>query len=138
VLPLATATVAVSPAIICANSSATITFTGTPNATITYTINSGASQTVVLNGAGTATVVNTYPTTAIVDIINVASATTPSCDNNQVSSATITVLPLPDATVAFTPATICANTSSTLTFTGTPNATVTFTINSGANQTIVL
>ncbi|MFM2212808.1 MAG: hypothetical protein RL427_71, partial [Bacteroidota bacterium] len=138
ILPLATATVSVNPTVICENSSATLTFTGTPNATITYTINSGASQTIVLNGSGTATVSNTFAATSLIEITNVASATTPSCNNTTVSSTTVNVIPLPNATVAFAPTTICANTSSTLTFTGTPNATVTYTINSGANQTIVL
>ncbi|NNT73276.1 hypothetical protein HKT18_13735, partial [Flavobacterium sp. IMCC34852] len=46
--PLPTVSVAVSPTTICANDSATFTFTGTPNATVTYNINGGSNQTVVL------------------------------------------------------------------------------------------
>ncbi|WP_396156904.1 gliding motility-associated C-terminal domain-containing protein [Flavobacterium sp.] len=55
-----------------------------------------------------------------------------------VSTVTITVLPLPSVVVSLNPTTICSGTSSALTFTGTPNATVTYNINGGSNQTIVL
>ncbi|MGL2967224.1 hypothetical protein, partial [Flavobacterium sp. XGLA_31] len=119
VLPLATATVAVNPDTICEGATSNITFTGTPNATITYTLNNGSAQTVVLNGSGTATVTNPFLTTTTVDIINVASSTSPSCDNPQPSSAVITVIPAPDATASFDQPAVCLGDISVLTFTGT-------------------
>ncbi len=122
---------------ICANDSATLTFTGTPNATVTYTINGGANQTIVLDAAGTATLVGTYTTDTTVVLVSVTTAGLPSCTKILNQTITLTVLD-PTASVSFDQTTICANDSATLTFTGTPNATVTYTINGGANQTIVL
>ena len=52
-------------------------------------------------------------------------------------TATVVVNPLPTATISGD-TTICFGTSSTVAFGGTPNATVTYTINSGANQTVLL
>jgi|GEM_PF-800194 len=132
-----TATAAFSPATICANTSSTLTFTGTPNATVTYTINGGGNQTIVLNGSGTGTLVGTYAVNTTVTLVSVITAGSPTCTRLLGTTITLTVID-PTATAAFNPTTICANTSSTLTFTGTPNATVTYTINGGANQTIVL
>ena len=136
VLPMPTATVAAN-ATICSGQTSTLTFTGTPNATITYTANPGGTQTVVLNASGTATVTNTYTTTTTITLVNAASATVPSCVQPLTGSVTITVLPLPTATIAAN-ATVCPNGSATVTFTGTPNATVTYTANPGGTQTIVL
>jgi len=138
ILPLPTVNVSVSPTTICSGSNATFTFTGTPNATVTYTINGGSNQTIVLNASGTATLSNSYSSDTILNIVNVASSGSPSCLNSQGSSANLTVLPLPTASISASPTTICSGSSATITFTGTPNATVTYTINNGANQTIVL
>ncbi|MFN3755231.1 gliding motility-associated C-terminal domain-containing protein, partial [Flavobacterium sp.] len=68
----------------------------------------------------------------------VASSGTPSCVNPQTSSVTLTIQPLPTASVSVSPTTLCSGDSATFTFTGTPNATVTYNINGGANQTITL
>ena len=136
VKPLPTVTIS-GTASICPNGSATVTFTGTPNATVTYTINGGANQTIVLNATGTATIANTYTATTVFTLVSAITSGTPACSQPQTGSVTITVLPLPTATIAAS-ATICSGTSATVTFIGTPNATVTYTINGGANQTIVL
>ncbi|MBD3583623.1 Ig-like domain-containing protein [Flavobacterium selenitireducens] len=53
------------------------------------------------------------------------------------ATVTITVLPMPTATVAANQ-NICSGQTATVTFTGTPNATITYTVNGGPNQTIVL
>src|SRR5574343_1983340 len=95
ILPLPTASVSVSPTTICANSSATFTFTGTPNATVTYNINGGANQTVTLNASGTATISGTYTTNTTINIVSVASSGTPSCINPQTSSTTLTIVQPP-------------------------------------------
>ena len=136
VLPLPTATIA-SGTTICSGANATVTFTGTPNATITYTINGGAAQTILLNASGTATLTNAYTATAVFNLLSAASAGTPSCSQALTGTITITVVPLPVASIAAN-ASVCPNGSATVTFTGTPNATVTYTVNGGSSQTIVL
>jgi len=136
VLPLPVVTIA-SSATICSGSSATVTFTGTPNATVTYTINSGANQTILLNASGTASVTNTYAATTTFTLVSVATSGTPGCSQPQSGTVTITVLPPPVVTLS-TNVTVCIGSSATVTFTGTPNATVTYTVNGGANQTILL
>jgi len=136
VLPLPTVTIA-SSTTICSGASATVTFTGTPNATVTYNINGGGSQTIVLSAAGTATITNTYSATTVFNLMSIASSGTPSCSQAQTGSITITVVPLPVATIAASTS-VCPGGSATVTFTGTPNATVTYNINGGGNQTIIL
>lgn len=59
---LPTASIAASASSVCANQTATLTFTGTPNAVVTY-LDGSSSQTVTLNGSGSA-VVATNPLTA--------------------------------------------------------------------------
>jgi mucin-2 len=124
---------------ICPNQQATVTFTGTPNATVTYTVTGVAgNQTIVLNAAGTATITNTYATTTTYTLVSAATAGSPSCSQPQTGAITITVQPLPTASIASS-VTICSGGNATVTFTGTPNATVTYTVSGvAANQTIVL
>jgi mucin-2 len=136
VLPLPIVAIS-SNATVCSGSSATVTFTGTPNATVTYTATPGGTQTIVLNAAGTATLTNTYTTTTVYTLVSVASAGTPSCINPQTGTITISVTPLPTVTIAASTS-ICTGSSATVTFTGTPNATVTYNIDGGGSQTIVL
>ena len=138
ILPLPIVSVSVLPTTICSGSNAVFTFTGSPNATVTYTINGGSNQTIVLNASGIATLNGSYSLDTVISVVNVTSNGTPSCVNSQVSSTTLTVLPLPTASVSVSPTSICSGSTALVTFTGTPNATVTYTINSGANQTIVL
>ncbi|MBF6640316.1 hypothetical protein IVB69_02365, partial [Flavobacterium sp. J49] len=128
ILPLPIVSVAVSPTTICANDSATFTFTGTPDAVVTYNINGGANQTVTLNAGGIATIIGTFSADTTINIVSVASSGTPSCINPQTSSVTLTVLPLPTASITVSPTTICANDTATFTFTGTPDAAVTYNI----------
>ncbi len=124
---------------ICSGSTATITFTGTPNAIVTYTVDSGANQTITLNGAGTATittpVLTINSTYALVNVANSLGALV--CSQTIVGTAIVTVVLLPTASIAGA-TTICNGATTAITFTGTPNAIVTYTVNSGANQTITL
>ncbi|SCY88921.1 gliding motility-associated C-terminal domain-containing protein [Flavobacterium caeni] len=136
VLPMPTATVAANTTV-CSGNNATVTFTGTPNATITYTTNPGGTQTIVLNSSGTATLTTAYTVTTTITLVSAGSATTPSCVQPLNGSITITVLPLPTATIASN-VTVCSGGSATVTFTGTPNATVTYTASPGGTQTITL
>ena len=48
----------------------------------------------------------------------------------------VTILPLATATISAN--TVCLGTSGTVIFSGTPNATITYTVDSGANQNILL
>ena len=136
VLPLPTVSIS-SNSTICSGSSATVTFTGTPNAIVTYTVNGGVNQTIVLNAFGAATVTNTYNSTTTFSLVSVAYATIPVCSQSQSGTVVITVIPQPTVTISANQS-ICPNGSATVTFTGTPNATVTYTVNGGSNQTIVL
>lgn len=136
VLPLPTAAVTSSQTI-CSGSQVTITFTGTPNAIATYTVNGGANQTIALNASGTATLTNTYTSNTTITLVSVATTTAPICTQPLTGSVTVTVQPLPVATISGT-ATVCSGSPATITFTGTPNAVVTYTVDGGANQSITL
>ncbi len=136
VAPLPTATIAAN-ATICSGGTATVTFTGTPNATITYTANPGGTQTILLDASGTATIANTYTTTTTYTLVSVVSAGNPSCTRPVNGSVTITVLPVPVASLSAN-ATVCPGQPATVTFNGTPNATITYTTNPGGTQTITL
>lgn len=126
-----------SSSTICVNSSATVTFTGTPDATVTYTVNGGNNQTIVLNGSGLASIVNSYAATTTFTLVSIATTSTPSCIKNLSQSITITVVD-PTASVSVPNTTVCSSASPTLNFTGTPNAIVTYKVNGGADQTIQL
>ncbi|WP_366927245.1 gliding motility-associated C-terminal domain-containing protein [Flavobacterium sp.] len=136
VLPLPTAAIAANTTI-CSGQSATVTFTGTPNAVVTYNVNGGANQTITLNASGTATITQTYIATTVYNLVSVTSNGTNTCTQTLNSSITITVLPLPTATIASNQS-VCLGQSATVTITGTPNSTVTYTVNGGPSQTITL
>ncbi|MFC4511210.1 beta strand repeat-containing protein, partial [Flavobacterium buctense] len=123
---------------ICSGSTTVITFNGVPNATVTYTVNGGTNQTIVLNGLGFATL--TTPaliSNTIYSLVSVTLPGTPPCSQTQTGIATVTILPLPTATISGT-TTICSGSTAVISFNGTPNATVTYTVDGGVNQTIVL
>src|SRR5574343_494287 len=124
VLPLPTAAIS-GATTICSGATAVVSFTGTPNATITYTVDGGANQTVTLDATGNVSVTTPVLTAnSTYNLVSVASATTPVCNNTASGSVTITVNALPTANV--TANTICSGTTGTVSFTGTPNAVVTY------------
>ena len=123
---------------ICSGSTATLTLNGTANATVTYTVNSGAVQSIILDGSGNATITTSaLSTNQIYTLISAYFASNPTCLSTLTDTETITVLPLPTATISGN-ATICSGTTSNVVFNGTANATVTYNINNGLNQTITL
>lgn len=76
------------------------------------------------------------PTTAGVfytEAYNLAS----NCRSNARTAVTLTIIPLPTASISGT-AFICSENATTVTINGTPNAIVTYNIDGGANQTIAL
>ncbi len=142
--PLPTATIAGTIDVCVGDVDPTITFTGangTAPYTFTYTINGGANQTVTSVG-NTATV--TAPTgvagTFDYDLVSVVDASATNCSQAQVGTATVTVNPLPTATIAGTIDVCVGDAAPTITFTGangTAPYTFTYTINGGANLTVV-
>ncbi|MES2332665.1 MAG: LamG-like jellyroll fold domain-containing protein [Bacteroidota bacterium] len=141
--PLPTAGISGTTAVCLNASSPSITFTGanaTAPYTFTYTINGGAQQTVTSSG-NTATV--SVPTgvagTFIYALVSVKDASSTICIANASGSATVTVNPLPTATISGT-TTVCQNaTLPTITFTGanaTAPYTFTYTINGVAQPTV--
>lgn len=125
--------------------SPSVTFTGSagnPPYTFSYNINGGASQTISTTGSNSVVTLVvptstagtfTYNLTGVVDINNTV------CSGSPTVSATITVNPLPTATITGT-ATVCLNsTSPAISFTGangTAPYTFSYTINGGPAQTI--
>ena len=142
--PLPTATIAGTTAV-CKNAVLPdITFTGaagTPPYTFTYTIDGGTNQTITTSGGNSVTVA--APTTTAgantYTLISVQDASSTTCSQLQTGSATVTVNPLPTATIAGT-TTVCENaTAPLITFTGanaTAPYTFTYTINGAAQPTI--
>ncbi len=140
VIALPTATIATTTASVCSNTTGTVTFNGTPNATVTYTVDGGANQTITLDATGAASVTTAALTaTTTYALVSVATAGTPSCSQPQAGTATITVLPLPTATISGT-TDVCQNGAApNITFTGangTSPYTFTYTINGGTPQTV--
>jgi mucin-2 len=93
-----TVTISASSTSVCSGSSATVTFTGTPNATVTYTVTgTPGNQTIVLDGSGTATVTGSVSGTITYTLVSVATTGTPSCSQPATGTVTITVTPPPVA-----------------------------------------
>ncbi|NHM07000.1 hypothetical protein G4D82_07180, partial [Flavobacterium sp. CYK-4] len=119
-----------------------VTFTGADGIapyTFIYNVNGGTNQsiTTTLGNSITLPVPTNTVGTFNYNLISVAYGTTPVFTQNQTGTATITVLPLPTASISGS-AYVCSGASGNVTFTGTPNATVNYTINNGAPQSVVL
>ncbi len=115
-----------------------INITGSPGPyNFTYAIN-GTSQTPVTNYSGTFPYQITTSTPGSYTLVSVSNLVCPA-GGTVSGSATVTVNPLPTATIGGT-TTVCLNaTPPQITFTGasaTPPYTFTYNINSGTNQTI--
>ncbi|NHM08383.1 hypothetical protein G4D82_14255, partial [Flavobacterium sp. CYK-4] len=124
---------------ICDGDTATISFTGTPNATVEYQINaSGANIQIVLDATGNGSITTgALSATTTYDLVSAAIGGATGCSQNITGSVTVTVNPLPSATISGT-TTICSGTGTTITFTGTPGATVTYNIDATPSATILL
>lgn len=142
--PLPTATIAGTTAVCIGAASPTITFTGangTAPYTFTYNINGGANQTIVSVGT-TATIAAPTGVAGVFNynLVSVEDASSTSCSQAQVGTATITVNPAPTATLAGTIDVCEGDAAPTITFTGangTANYTFTYNINGGASQNLV-
>jgi len=142
--PLPTATISGTTAVCENDASPKVTFTGTSGTapfTFTYNVNGGASQTVTTTSGNSVDVsqITSTPGSFVYNLISVSDASSTACSNNQSGTSTITVNPLPTATISGT-STVCQNTvSPVITFTGSSGTapyTFTYTINGGASQTV--
>lgn len=104
--PLPTATIS-GNATICAGTTTTVSFTGTPNAVVTYTIDNGTPQTITLDANGQATIVT--GTGGVYTIITVTASGSLACSQTLSDSITITVTPLAAPTVTFGYDSVCVN-----------------------------
>ena len=144
--PLPTATIS-GTTTVCQNAilAPNITFTGsggTAPYTFTYKINSGANQTVTTTSGNFVNVpqVTTTSGAYIYTLVSVADASSTACSNSQSGTSTITINPLPTATISGTTS-VCQNATlaPNITFSGfggTAPYTFTYNINGGADQTV--
>jgi gliding motility-associated-like protein len=79
----------------------------------------------------------TYTPTAAGTFYAEAYNVTTNCKSNARTPVTLTIIPLPTASITGT-ASICSGNSTIITFNGTANAIVTYTVDGGSNQTITL
>jgi gliding motility-associated-like protein len=142
--PLPTATIAGTIAICKNNIPPSITFTGasgTAPYTFTYSLNNGTNETITTTSGNTITL--SVPTgvvgTFVYSLVSVRDASTHSCSQAQTGTATVTVNPLPTATIAGA-TDVCKNsTAPDITFTGasgTSPYTFTYTINGVTQPTV--
>lgn len=137
VVPLPVASIS-GTATLCSGATATVSFNGTPNAVISYSINGGPEQTISLDNSGVATLTQSYTQTTVVTLVGVTVNGGTSCSQQVSGSVTLTVVPLPTATISVSPTALCAGSTANIFFSGTPGATINYSINSGATQTTVL
>ncbi len=143
--PLPTATIGSSSSAVCVNGTApTVTLTGiggTAPYTFVYTVNGGANQTITSTvNTATITVPVTTAGTFTYQLVSVQESSATACVNAQTASTTVTVNPLPTATIGSSSSAVCVNgIAPTVTLTGiggTAPYTFVYTVNGGANQTI--
>jgi gliding motility-associated-like protein len=142
---LPTATIAGAIAVCKNDIKPNITFSGSAGAppyTFTYTINSGTNQTISSIGSDSIVTIAVPTNTAgifIYNLLSVHDASPTACSQTQNGTATVTVNPLPTASISGT-ASVCKDaTAPNITFTGagsTAPYTFTYSINGGTNQTI--
>lgn len=136
--PIPTATISGSSSI-CAGTSTSLTFTGTPNSVVTYTADSAINQTITLDGSGTAQVLTpTLNSSSVYTLVNVTTTGPTACTKLLSQVFPILIATVPTASVAASPLAVCLNEVSALNFTGTPNAVLTYTENNGPIKTIIL
>jgi gliding motility-associated-like protein len=142
--PLPTASISGTIEVCEGSTNPDITFTGangTAPYTFTYNINGGANTTVI--SAGNTALVNVDASSTgsfTYNLVSVSDASTASCSQNQSGSATVTINPLPTATISGTTDVCVGTLNSSITFTGangTSPYSFTYNINGGTNATVV-
>ncbi|HRN78627.1 MAG TPA: T9SS type A sorting domain-containing protein [Ferruginibacter sp.] len=143
VRPIPTAAISGSTAVCHQAAQPSVTFTGnggTAPYTFTYQMNGGATQTISTTVGNTVTLAVPTGTTGTFVYTLLSVADVYNCGQSASGTASITVHPLPTASMSGT-ATTCVNGSSpAVTFTGaggTAPYTFSYSLNGGATQTIV-
>ncbi|MBA9074492.1 hypothetical protein GGR22_002665, partial [Flavobacterium gossypii] len=127
-----TAQITTSDTPICEGMGMTIDVQGTPGAIVTYTDPSGTQQTLTLDAAGAGTIAiaaSLAPGTYTYTLVKASTASTPPCEQNVSDSVTITVVPLPTATITRIDAQVCLGSQSRIRINGQPLAHVDYTLN---------
>jgi gliding motility-associated-like protein len=120
---------------ICSGTSPIFIITGTPGATVTYNIDGGTPLTETLDSSGVASI--TGPIVTSDSKITLTLVDDGTCSEILDNSATVTVVPLPTATV-ISSGDICSGETPSFIITGTIGTTVTYSIDGEVNQTIIL
>jgi len=141
---LPTATIGGTTAVCQDSPSPNITFTGASGQTpytFYYTINGGSLQSVTSTGTTANVAVPTSSAgTFEYELVSVQDASTTLCEQTQTGSATVTVNPLPTATISGNTSVCQHGTEPGILFegaNGTAPYTFTYTVNSGSNQIVV-
>lgn len=121
-----------------------ITFTGSSGTapyTFTYTINSGTNQTVSTSSGNTVNIPAPTGTAGsfTYSLVSIMDGSVPACSQTQSGSATVTVNPLPTATITGTTTVCIGGTQPVLTFSGavgTAPYTFTYAINGVTQPTV--
>ncbi|MCL9769294.1 T9SS type B sorting domain-containing protein [Flavobacterium sp. HXWNR69] len=141
VYPVPDASISVAESTVCANTNATINFTGTPNAVIEYTVNGGSVQSATLDGSGSFQIITPITSTTVYRLVSVRTLGTDNvttlCSRNKNVSVTINVSNPPAPTVSSNN-TICFGDIAIFDLTGLPSAIINYTIDGGATQTATL
>ncbi len=139
------ATIAAIDPVICENTSGGVVITGTLNAEVIYTVNGGTPQTVTLTPSaanpaiGEATISSTLAANTTYSLVSITTTGANPCTATFTGvDATITVNPLPTATIALAQNTICENDATSVLFTGPVNGEITYSVNSGTPTTLTL
>lgn len=132
-IPLPTATLTITPEIICFGESVTLHFEGTPFATIRYSYNN-EEFTAVLSEVG---IYNSTINLSASTTVNLIEVTAQGCTVELVQLVDVVVLP-PMELVVPGNLSLCSGETVTLPLSGTPNAIVYYSINGGASLSTTL
>jgi hypothetical protein len=137
VKPQPTASISTNNGPICAGGNATFTLSGTGGATLTYTITGQAgNQTLALTGGSQTIPVNNATADVTLTLVSVELN---GCTQSLSGSSTVSVKPLPTASISTNNGPICADQNATFTLSGTSGATLTYTLTGqSGNQTLAL
>lgn len=120
---------------ICTGGTATLYVMAGGTGPFSGTLSPGA---IPFSGAGPFITIDVTPAAnTTYSLATLVDANCSSLSGDLTGTPTVTVHPLPTATISGTTS-VCEGSSANITFSGTPDAMVTYTINGGANQTIML